>query len=194
MLFRGRHWVLSADQFHGRPSDGSAKLDQSFRAPLIAYFSRRLQHAHDPRREAEDLTQEVFLRLSKHPDRNNGETIQSYVFTIAANVLRDRLKSSGLALQTRSNSIEGNQESFAIRPELTEVLDPERVLVAKETLKDVLAALDELGERTRDIFILARLENMHHREIAVLHGISISAVEKHIMKASAHIGPRFPTR
>lgn len=185
---------MSSDELHGRSSDGTARLDQSFRAPLIAYFSRRLQHAHDPRREAEDLTQEVFLRLSKHPDRNNGETIQSYVFTIAANVLRDRLKSSGLALQARCNSIDGSKESFAIRPELTEVLDPERVLVAKETLKDVLVALAELGERTRDIFILARLENMHHREIAVLHGISISAVEKHIMKAAAHIGSRFSTR
>lgn len=185
---------MSASSDQSKPTSAAEELDRSFRTPLIAYFARRLAHLHDPRREAEDLAQEVFLRLARHPDRKNGEAIDSYVFTIAANLLRDRLKSSGLALQSRCNSIEGSQESLAIRPELTEVLDPERVLVAKETLKDVLAALAELGERTRDIFILARLENMHHREIAVLHGISISAVEKHIMKASAHIGSRFSIR
>ncbi len=170
------------------------ELDCAFRAPLIAYFTKRLRNEHDPRREAEDLTQDVFARLAKHPDRNNGETIQAYVFTIAANVLRDRVKSSSHTLQHRSKSLDNAQESLATIPELTEVRDPERVLVARETLKDVIAVLAELGERTRDIFILARLENMHHREIGVLYGISISAVEKHIMKASAHIGARFTRR
>ena len=52
-------------------------------------------------------------------------------------------------------------------------------------------ALPELGERTRDIFILARLENMQHREIAAMYGISVSAVEKSMLKAMAHLGALF---
>ncbi|MGH8201495.1 MAG: RNA polymerase sigma factor [Steroidobacteraceae bacterium] len=64
------------------------ELDRRFRAPLLAYFDRRVrEHA-----EAEDLTQEVFIRLAQHPDRHGGHTIDSYVFTFAANLLRDRAK------------------------------------------------------------------------------------------------------
>jgi len=60
-------------------------LDRQFRAPLRAYFLRRLSD----RSEAEDLTQEVFVRLTRNPDRNRGETIEAYVFKIASSVLGD---------------------------------------------------------------------------------------------------------
>ena len=51
----------------------------------------------------------------------------------------------------------------------------------------MLRALDELGERTRDIFMMYRLEKMKHRDIAALYGITVSAVEKHIAKAGVHL-------
>ena len=54
------------------------ELDRSFRGPLVAYFLKRVKS----RNEAEDLTQEVFVRLLNHPDKNNGQTIDGYVFTI----------------------------------------------------------------------------------------------------------------
>jgi DNA-directed RNA polymerase specialized sigma24 family protein len=47
--------------------------------------------------------------------------------------------------------------------------------------------LAELSQRTRDIFLLSRIELVPNRDIAVRHGISISAVEKHVIKAIAHI-------
>ncbi len=79
----------------------------------------------------------------------------------------------------------------AFSANLVEDRNPERVLVGRQTVQDVLDALAELGERTRDVFILARLENMQHREIATIYGISVSAVEKMIMKGMAHLGARF---
>jgi RNA polymerase sigma-70 factor (ECF subfamily) len=166
------------------------ELDRCFRPALLAYFTRRLKDSA----EAEDLTQEVFVRLVNHPDRHNGQSLQAYVFVIAGNLLRDRIKSAGARYQNQSQSLEQLREIYGEGPELSEVRNPERVLVGKETLKDVLSVLSELGERTRDIFILARLENMNHREIALLHGISVSAVEKHVMKASAHLGARIFAR
>ena len=69
--------------------------------------------------------------------------------------------------------------------------NPERVLVGKQTIQDVLDALAELDERTRDVFVLVRLENVQHREIAAIYGISVSMVEKLMMKAMAHLGARF---
>ena len=163
------------------------ELDRSFRGPLVAYFLKRV----NSRNEAEDLTQEVFLRLMNHPDRNNGQTIEGYVFTIAANLLRDRAKSVATAHHRRAQSLDLLDEKNAFSANLVEDRDPERVLVGRQTIRDVLDALAELGERTRDIFILARLENVQHREIAAMYGISVSAVEKAMMKAMAHLGARF---
>jgi RNA polymerase sigma-70 factor (ECF subfamily) len=163
------------------------ELDRSFRGPLVAYFLKRV----GSRNEAEDLTQEVFMRLVNHPDKNNGQTIEGYVFTIAANLLRDRAKSVATAHRGQTQSLDGLDEKDAFSTNLVEDRNPERVLVGRQTIQDVLDALSELGERTRDIFILARLENVQHREIAAMYGISVSAVEKMMMKAMAHLGARF---
>jgi RNA polymerase sigma factor (sigma-70 family) len=163
------------------------ELDRSFRGPLVGYFMKRV----NSRNEAEDLTQEVFIRLLNHPDKNNGQTIDGYVFTIAANLLRDRAKSAATAHRTRIQSLDALDEKDAFSANLVEDRNPERVLVGKQTIQDVLDALSELGERTRDVFILARLENLQHREIASIYGISVSAVEKMMMKAMAHLGARF---
>ena len=68
--------------------------------------------------------------------------------------------------------------------------DPERVLLARESYAEVLAALDELGQRTRDIYVLFRLESMKQKEIAALFGIARSTVEKEVMKATLHLALR----
>ncbi len=164
-----------------------AELDRRFRMPLLTYFDRRVRN----RAEAEDLTQEVFFRLAQHPDRHGGRTIDSYVFTFAANLLRDRAKSVKGARERDHQSLANLEQVPAAPLGLVEERTPERVLLAQETLQDVMAALGDLGERTREIFILSRLENLHHREIAALYGISVSAVEKHMIKAIAHLGARF---
>jgi RNA polymerase sigma factor (sigma-70 family) len=204
LLSRGVSTTVAARVFsrrmgertHNRPKErdkitesptAALELDRSFRGPLVAYFLKRV----NSRNEAEDLTQEVFIRLMNHPDRNNGQTIEGYVFTIAANLLRDRAKSVATAHHRRAQSLDLLDEKNAFSANLVEDRDPERVLVGRQTIRDVLDALAELGERTRDIFILARLENVQHREIAAMYGISVSAVEKAMMKAMAHLGARF---
>ena len=54
----------------------------------------------------------------------------------------------------------------------------------------MLVALRELPERTRHIFILVRLENIKQVEVAKGLGLSISAVEKHLRNAMAHLFER----
>jgi RNA polymerase sigma-70 factor (ECF subfamily) len=67
-------------------------------------------------------------------------------------------------------------------------------LLGKDALADVLRSLDELGERTRNIYVLFRLENMKQKEIAALYGIGVSTVEKHVMKAALHLAVRYGMR
>ena len=72
-----------------------------------------------------------------------------------------------------------------------EAISPERVLLSEDTLADVLRSLEELGELTRNIFILFRLENMKQKDIAALYGIGQSTVEKHVIKAVLHLANRY---
>ena len=63
--------------------------------------------------------------------------------------------------------------------------------LTQEALIEAVGTLGELGDRTRDIFLLFRLENMRHREIAALYGITVSTVEKHIAKAVLFLSRKF---
>ena len=177
-----------ARRLHGERLDDQAfgALDSRFRLPLINFFKRRLNN----KAEAEDLTQEVFIRLMRHPDQNGGRSIDAYIFKIAANVLKDWLRH---LMSRRANAhftITDIGESDNVLPGMIEDRHPERVLYGKQSLKDVEEALDALGSRTREIFLLSRMENIPHRDIAGLYGISVSAVEKHVIKAVAYMSAK----
>ena len=160
------------------------ELDARFRASLLAYFLRRT----GSHQEAEDLTQETFVRLIGSNTFENAEEARAFVFRVASNLLRDRARS-----RTRLNQLPTLPiDSVAVdEPKLVEGIDPERVLISKENLAEVLACLDELGERTKNIFILFRLEGMRQKGIAAFYGIGVSTVEKHVMAAVLHLSKRF---
>lgn len=167
-----------------------ARLDARFRGPLMVFFLRR----RFTRPEAEDLTQEVFLRMVGRGGADAPENPEVYVFQIAANLLRDRAR-RGLSHRADDHtSLDAPAEVLAEglkgHPALLEERGPERVLLAQESLAQALRALGELSERTRHIYVLHRLEKMRHKEIAELLGLSVSAVEKHIIRALAHLAER----
>lgn len=165
-------------------SETRLQLDARFRRPLMSYFLRRLGN----RSEAEDLTQQVFVRVLSG-DMAELENPQAYIFTVASNLLKDRGRAT---LRRGGEAVPPPEDELVdeLLATLVEERSPERVLLGKEALASVLNALDELGERTRDIFILFRLENMKQAQIASLFGISQSTVEKHVMRATAHLALR----
>jgi RNA polymerase sigma factor (sigma-70 family) len=168
-----------------------ARLDARFRGPLMVYFLRR----KFMRAEAEDLTQEVFLRMIGREAEVPPDNVDVYIFQVAANLLRDRARRSLTRSVGDHTSLDAPAEVTANgldrHPGLIEDRGPERVLLAQESLAEALSALDELGERTRNIYILHRLEKMRHKEIAKVLGLSVSAVEKHVIRAVAHLAQRF---
>lgn len=61
---------------------------------------------------------------------------------------------------------------------------PDKVLEDRDRLNRLNAGLEQLDPRTREIFLLYRVEELKQREIAKLLKISVSAVEKHIARAA----------
>lgn len=149
------------------------ELAQRYRHPLIAFFARRVRS----RSEAEDLTQEVFLRMVRRLEVSGVDNVEAFVFRTAVNLLRDRSR--------RGKTLASREVDFAQRHGDVDDLSPERVFDSRQSLDLVVAVLNELDERTRDAFILHRLEGMKHAQVAEVLGVSVSSVEKYIVKALA---------
>ena len=161
-------------------------LDARYRRPLTAFFMRRAAS----RADAEDLVQEVFVRMLARGGAGDIESADSFVFAIAGNLLRDRARMAQTRRASAHDPVEGAYDTDHVDDALVEHCAPDRVLLDRERLALVTRALEDLSERTRNIFVLYRLENMRRRDIAALYGITVSAVEKHIAKALDHLMTR----
>jgi RNA polymerase sigma factor (sigma-70 family) len=153
-------------------------LCRRFRPALVAYFLRRVR---DPA-EAEDLAHDVLLRLAGVP-LEQLRSADAYVFQVAANLLKDRARRSKVRADFAAAEAAADEaEEFETRG-----LDPERIEAARRSLTALVARLRELPERTREIFILYRIENVARRDIAQAYGLSLSTVEKEITRATAFL-------
>jgi RNA polymerase sigma factor (sigma-70 family) len=129
---------------------------------------------------SEDLTQEAFTRLLALADKSHIVNLEAYLFQIAGSVLTDHLRRR----RVRRDGAHVPLENAALD---AEVLTPARVLEGREAIARVAAALAQLKPKTREIFLLNRMDGLSYTQIAVRLGISPSAVEKHMIKALSHL-------
>jgi RNA polymerase sigma factor (sigma-70 family) len=162
------------------------ELAARFQRPLMTFFLRRVRD----RSLAEDLTQDVLLKVVRACERGQIDRADSYVFKVAINLLRDQRRRAQRLGPAIFLPIEADRDG-QLESQLVEAISPERVLLSEDSLADALRSLAELGELTRNIFILFRLENMKQKDIAALYGIGQSTVEKHVIKAVLHLSNRY---
>lgn len=153
--------------------DARGRELQALRDPLIGYFRRRVPDQDD----VQDLVQEVFLRLSARGAGQGIDNLRGYVFQVAASVLVDRARRRVVRRQDAHVELDLERAAAAN-------LGPDRIVAGRQALKAATAVLDRMPERTRTIFVLRRLEGMAYRDIAARLGVSISAVEKHMLRAT----------
>lgn len=151
-------------------------LDRRFRRPLISYFAKRLRVDHD----ADDLVQEVFMRLTLRGSLEGIDCLDAFVFQTAANVMRDRFRRQAVRRVDEHDSLEASELP-------TNDFSPERVLQSKQLLDKAFDALSELPARTRDIFVLRLYEGLKLADIARNLGMSVEGVRFHLRRAKAHL-------
>jgi RNA polymerase sigma factor (sigma-70 family) len=147
----------------------------TFGPGLRRYFAKRAGGA-----EAEDLVQEVFVRLQARAAGGTVDNVERYLFTIANNVLVSRHRYEAARVLSRQGPL-----TEALQP--VEDLTPERVLIGKQEYQRMIAALRKLPPRAREAFIFHRFEEMSHPAIARRMGISVVAVRKLIARAMERI-------
>lgn len=171
-------------QGESRPPDPATKASlaavcERYRTPLVRYFVRNGQTPDI----AEDCTQEVFVRLAS-TRLEAIENIEAYLFTVASSVAIDHGRKMRARCSTQHDSI----TNLAI--EGREV-SPARVFEDREALVRLDRILHELPVRTREIFLLNRLDGLSYTQLAVRYGLSVGAIEKQMSKALAHLRRRF---
>ncbi len=159
-----------------RQSDESAfkSIFQHFQQSIFNFLLYKLKDEA----LAEDVLQEVFLRVWKNREKLNLEkSFKSYVYTIANNLSLN-------ALRDRSSAA---QKSIEIPRSDNHPESPERIFLNAE-LEEVLAsAIESLTEKNRVTFMMSRYENLTYREIAERLDISIKTVETRMVEALKHI-------
>jgi RNA polymerase sigma factor (sigma-70 family) len=154
-------------------------LVREHHSSLLRYFMKRGVREGD----AEDAVQEVFVRLSRRQGLSEIERIDGYLFETAANVAIDMQRHNRVRHYQSHVAYDDSQHG---KPGCS----CEAVFEGQEAIERLLLGLRELPDRTRTIFILARLEDMKQSEIAQRLGISVSAVEKQLTKGLAYLALR----
>jgi RNA polymerase sigma-70 factor (family 1) len=117
--------------------------------------------------KAEDLLQEVFIKLWDNCKNVNYDKVKSYLYSIANNMFLNEVKHNKVVQKyNRHHKKEETNES------------PEFIMIEKEFLEKLERTIASLPEKQRDVFLLNRIEKKKYKEIAVQLDISIKAVEK----------------
>lgn len=138
---------------------------------------RRIAHATRNSDEAEDLLHAAFLRLAEYRRENRVENPSAFVVRTAVNMKADEVRHRRVRNET-GRDVADLVDISDDQPLQTEVL------AARERLGRAQAGLARLSPRTREIFLMHRIDGLKYREIAERLGITVSAVEKHVAKAA----------
>jgi RNA polymerase sigma-70 factor (ECF subfamily) len=151
-------------------------LVAQMRPALVRYFKRKTGSPV----EAEDLAQDVLVRVLAHASWKTPSEAKGYVFRAAINRWHDLYRRN----RARGTRVAWNEEEIG---ELGTHNPPERVVIVMEELGQIDRALEEMNVRTRTVLMLVRLEQMKAATVADMLGISLSAVNKHLAKGVARL-------
>jgi RNA polymerase sigma-70 factor (ECF subfamily) len=166
----------------------------AFEQLVVRYQDRLinvLEHLVRSRESAEDLAQEVFLRVFRaRKTYEPGAKFSTWLFTIANNVASNAVRNRSRRKEVNVSAT-GNSDSTALP--LTELalaksgFMPARRLDKLEMAEVVRVAMDSLGERQRMALLLCKFENMSYQDIADTMGLSVKAVKSLLSRARVNL-------
>ena len=157
---------------------------------LVERFQHRLvgvlHHIVGNADEAEDLAQEVFLRVYRTRKKYRPKAkLSTWLFTIANNLalnaLRDRRRRPVLPLEVHESGPLGPRPAETLAP--TRDQPPAHNLQQQELADVIRTALDGLNERQRVAIVLNKFEDMNYAEIAEVMELSTKAVKSLLSRA-----------
>ena len=143
-----------------------------------------LQHLTSQRDQAEDLAQEVFMRVYRARTNYAPQAkFSTWLFTIANNVANNALRSQSRRKESAlPGGASGPQQLEDLAPAPSGAT-PTRLLANAETNEMVRQAIRALNERQRIALLLSKFEHMSYAEIAETMDLSVQAVKSLLSRA-----------
>ena len=155
-----------------------AHIVQSYQRPVYNLCYRMLGN----QQEAEDATQETFIRAYTHLDRFNPDRkFLNWVLTIASNHCVDRLR------KRRMTTTSLEDDPYVEKVPMPESIDPHLSAERSETSDQVQQWIDQLSPDYRTPVVLLYWYGYSYEEIAQTMGISVSAVKSRLHRARKQI-------
>ena len=130
---------------------------------------------------AEDVVQDVFVRLAERPPRHDDQ-VRAWLFRVATNLAIDATR----VARRRLMLVQGHADSL---PMAAAPPDPAAMAVRDDERRRVREALAELTEKDRAV-LLMREEGFTHREIAAAVGTTTGSVGTMIARALEKLARR----
>jgi RNA polymerase sigma-70 factor, ECF subfamily len=157
------------------------KIHGEYRPRILRYLTRLVGEF-----EAEDLTQEVFLKIDQalHTFRGDAQ-LGTWIYRIATNAALDRLR------QRPRQSVAAGQEEAELEERDAwsgePVLTPEQQVFLKQGFDCFYDFLQSLPETYRLVVALDQLGEYPAREIAEMLGLSVEAVKMRLHRGKARL-------
>lgn len=124
---------------------------------------------------AEDLAQEVFIKIWNRRSQLNEVYFKAYLHRAAVNMALDHLD--------KNKRRGGPHQELGPTQEALAASNAAPTVHVKETKARIQQAIDQLPEKCREIFVLSRYEEMSYKEIAEALQISVKTVENQMITA-----------
>lgn len=122
--------------------------------------------------DAEDVVQETFMNLwNKREQMSEVASIKSYLYAAVRNNCLTRIRDAKPTTPLDAAHIDENS------------LSEEEQMERAEMEARIWKMIDELPERRREIFLLAKRDGMRYKDIAQQTGLTVKTIENHVLRA-----------
>jgi len=148
------------------------RLYREDRVALQRFLRRKVRESSD----VEEISQEAFLRLHQASGEQHLTNPRAFLFRTALNLVIDRFRSARLRFREVDHADAEHEPALQ-----TEGL--EQTVSQREWLSELSAVIQELPPKCRQVFVMHKIEQMSHAEIAKELNITVRTVEYHMTKA-----------
>jgi len=161
-----------------RPTDPLLEIYLERRANLVRFFAAKTGSPA----VAEDLAQELYVKLASRDPAVTAENPVALIYRIATNVMLDRARGEARSAARESawrvvahDSIGGD--------DVASEAPADEAAASRQRLRQLVEAVADLPPQMQRAFRLHKLEGRSHADTARIMGISVKSVEKHISAA-----------
>ncbi len=168
-------------EYRAGNTEALGKLVEHFRKPLHSFIHRMLEGSSD----TEEVFQEVWFRAIRNIESFREDRFLSWLFRIAHNLIIDRARRKKPVVDIQGRDVD---DGDAIAQRLADQgIGPDGAVAGKDDGMRIQAAIRQLPEEQREVFLLRMEGDVPFKDIARMQGVSINTALARMQYALAKL-------